>query len=38
VPLVDVIHKDKLIWNEEKNGIYSVSSENCPGRVEGQME
>jgi hypothetical protein len=28
VPLLDVIQEDKLIWNEERDGLYSVRSGN----------
>jgi hypothetical protein len=28
VPLLDVIQEDKLIWNEERDGLYSIRSGN----------
>jgi hypothetical protein len=28
VPLLDMIQEDKLIWNEERDGLYSVRSGN----------
>jgi hypothetical protein len=28
VPLLDMIQEDKLIWNEERDGLYSIRSGN----------